>query len=145
LERGRCQEAFESGISVPPVEVGDQATVYFQIDASRSRAAELTVEFVLFDSDAPGGHVSPGRRGAGVVVLADAHRHSSAGPPHDGLSEVVHPQAESSTPERVRPAFRAVSPVARAVPPVASELASSAETSDYESGRRHQQAREGGA
>lgn len=52
--RATGQEVFGSAVSVPPLGVGQHATVYFPVDTSGSRAGTADIEFVLGGTGGPG-------------------------------------------------------------------------------------------
>jgi hypothetical protein len=63
------QEVFDQAVGLPPLAVGDEATVYFQVDTSGARPGTPDVEFMLVDA-AYGTPAGPAQHSAGPVVVS---------------------------------------------------------------------------
>lgn len=85
LLRATGQELFAGGVAVPSLRIGEQATVYFALDATNSRTAQPTVEFLLGKAHGLTGPVSVLDRGCGPALVADA----AAGLSGSGLPELL--------------------------------------------------------
>jgi hypothetical protein len=77
--RATGQEAFDRAVSIPTLDVGRDATVYFPVEAVRATAGSPEVEFELSQASLPAAHVAADHRVTSVVSTGAAESEGRSG------------------------------------------------------------------